>query len=99
MVASGIRVGTPSVTTQGMGTEDMAVVGELIGRALREPETAAQVAAEVGRLVAAHPAYDRTQPERPTPRRRAVRLAGPAGTLAWCASTCCASSQQPQSPT
>ncbi|TXH44682.1 MAG: serine hydroxymethyltransferase [Actinobacteria bacterium] len=60
MVASGIRVGTPSVTTQGMGTEDMAVVGELIGRALREPETAAQVAAEVGRLVAAHPAYDRT---------------------------------------
>ncbi|MFI0433373.1 MAG: serine hydroxymethyltransferase [Candidatus Nanopelagicales bacterium] len=60
MVASGIRVGTPSVTTQGMTTGDMAVVGDLIGRALRQPDTADEVAVEVERLVAAHPAYDRT---------------------------------------
>ena len=34
MVASGIRVGTPSVTTQGMGPEQMTEVASLIGRAV-----------------------------------------------------------------
>ena len=35
MVASGVRVGTPSVTTQGMGTGEMKEVASLIGRAVR----------------------------------------------------------------
>ncbi|MEZ5339882.1 MAG: serine hydroxymethyltransferase [Acidimicrobiales bacterium] len=34
-VTSGIRIGTPAVTTQGMREPEMAVVGELIARALR----------------------------------------------------------------
>jgi len=58
-VASGIRVGSPSVTTQGMGTDQMAQIASLIGRAIRDSTgaEAAGIAAEVGDLVAAHPAY------------------------------------------
>ncbi|TDV53987.1 serine hydroxymethyltransferase [Actinophytocola oryzae] len=57
--ASGIRVGSPSVTTQGMTEPEMVEIARLIGRALREPEHAEQVAAAVGMLTAAHPAYPR----------------------------------------
>ncbi len=61
MVASGIRVGTPSVTTQGMGTGDMKEIASLIGRAVRDADgtAAAEVAAAVGVLVDRHPAYAR----------------------------------------
>jgi glycine hydroxymethyltransferase len=59
MVASGIRVGTPSVTTQGMEPADMKEVASLIGRAVTQPSSAAAVAAEVSTLVARHPAYER----------------------------------------
>ena len=58
-VASGIRVGTPSVTTQGMGESEMATVGRLIARAVVDPATAGRVADEVADLVAAFPAYSR----------------------------------------
>jgi glycine hydroxymethyltransferase len=64
--ASGIRIGSPCVTTQGMTEPDMAEVARLIGRAvLAEPGTPAgdaehaAVAESVGRLAAAHPAYPR----------------------------------------
>jgi glycine hydroxymethyltransferase len=60
MVGSGIRVGTPSVTTQGMTEPDMAEVGALIARAIKEPAAADEVAGQVRTLVARHPAYDRT---------------------------------------
>jgi len=58
-VASGVRVGSPSVTTQGMGPGEMAQIASLIGRAIRDTtgEQAGAIAAEVGDLVAAHPAY------------------------------------------
>ena len=58
-VASGIRVGTPSVTTQGMGVEQMATIAELIGRAVRDKDgTAAEgIRAEVTELVTTFPAY------------------------------------------
>jgi glycine hydroxymethyltransferase len=60
-VASGIRVGTPSVTTQGMGTEQMATIAELIGRAIRDEDGSAaeSIRAEVTELVTAFPAYPR----------------------------------------
>jgi len=58
-VASGVRVGSPSVTTQGMGPDEMKRIASLIGRAIRDTTgaQAAAIAAEVGDLVAAHPAY------------------------------------------
>ena len=56
-VGSGIRVGTPSVTTQGMDAGDMKEIAALIGRAVREPATSAAVAADVLELVTKHPAY------------------------------------------
>ncbi len=62
-VASGIRVGSPSVTTQGMGPDEMRRIASLIGRAIRDTTAAhaAEIAAEVGELVAAHPAYPEPQ--------------------------------------
>jgi glycine hydroxymethyltransferase len=58
-VASGIRVGTPSVTTQGMTEPQMAQIAQLIGRAVTSEDSGvhADVRAEVSALVAAHPAY------------------------------------------
>jgi glycine hydroxymethyltransferase len=60
-VASGIRVGTPSVTTQGMGPDQMATIAELIGRAVRDEDgsAAAGIREQVAALVGAFPAYPR----------------------------------------
>jgi glycine hydroxymethyltransferase len=62
MVASGIRVGTPSVTTQGMTEHDMKEVASLVGRAVRDTDGSAapEVAQAVGELVGRHPAYPRS---------------------------------------
>jgi len=38
MVASGIRVGTPAVTTRGMREAEMEIIGELFARALYTPD-------------------------------------------------------------
>jgi glycine hydroxymethyltransferase len=60
MVASGIRVGTPAVTTRGMREAEMELVGELIARALRAPDdegALAMVRAEVERLCRKFPLY------------------------------------------
>jgi len=59
-VGSGIRVGTPSVTTQGMGEPEMAVIGRLIGTAVTNPAAASAVADEVTELVTRFPAYAQT---------------------------------------
>jgi glycine hydroxymethyltransferase len=66
MIASGIRVGTPAVTTQGMTEGDMAEIARLIGRAVRaEPGTdtgdkeLADVASAVTELIGTRPAYPR----------------------------------------
>jgi glycine hydroxymethyltransferase len=58
---SGIRVGTPAVTTQGMTEGDMSVIASLIGRAVRDADgtDAPSIAEEVSALVTRHPAYPR----------------------------------------
>ncbi|HYN29681.1 MAG TPA: serine hydroxymethyltransferase [Dermatophilaceae bacterium] len=64
-VASGIRVGTPCVTTQGMGEDEMRTVADLIARAVttgdRDPghPVSRAVRAEVSELVVRFPAYPR----------------------------------------
>lgn len=64
-VASGIRVGTPCVTTQGMGTEEMRIIARLIATAITQgdadPDHAVtrEVRAEVTDLVTRFPAYPR----------------------------------------
>jgi glycine hydroxymethyltransferase len=60
MVASGIRVGTPAVTTRGMGLDEMDRIAELITRALASPEDDAvlgTVRAEVEKLCRKFPLY------------------------------------------
>ncbi len=60
-VASGIRVGTPSVTTQGMGVEQMATIAELIGTAIKDEDgaRAGEIRTRVDELVTSFPAYPR----------------------------------------
>jgi glycine hydroxymethyltransferase len=60
MVASGIRVGTPAVTTRGMREAEMELVGELMIRALETPEddrALAMVRTEVEALCRKFPLY------------------------------------------
>ncbi|MEU4568166.1 serine hydroxymethyltransferase [Micromonospora sp. NPDC023956] len=66
MVASGIRIGTPSVTTQGMREPQMGRIAALIARAVRtDPDgptgssDLTTIAGEVAELVREFPAYPR----------------------------------------
>ena len=57
-MTSGIRLGTPAVTTRGMGTEDMAEIARLIRLALTDFETKKdEIRARVARLLARYPLY------------------------------------------
>ncbi len=62
MVASGVRIGTPAITTRGMKNEEMKVVGKWIAEAIREREneTALEsIAKKVKDLTARFPLYSR----------------------------------------
>ena len=64
MVASGIRIGTPAVTTRGMRERDMEQIGELIARALKSHDdeaTLGMVKAEVEKLCRKFPLYPEQQ--------------------------------------
>ena len=59
-VTSGVRIGTPAVTTRGMGEGEMVRIAELIDRALSKPADAdhlADVRKEVKALAQAFPLY------------------------------------------
>jgi glycine hydroxymethyltransferase len=60
MVASGIRIGTPAVTTRGMGEAEMDAIGSLIARALdarEDPGKLSQLTNEVASLASRFPLY------------------------------------------
>ena len=60
MTASGIRVGTPAVTTQGMSEGDAKEIAALIGRAVARPgRRPPRSPPGVRRAGPAHPAYAR----------------------------------------
>ena len=58
-VTSGIRVGTPATTTQGMGVDQMKIIASLISRAIKTDDAAAHAAikSEVHALTAQFPIY------------------------------------------
>jgi len=58
-ITSGIRVGTPAVTSRGLKEEDLAVVGHLIGLCAKDFEGSADaIRAEVTKLCAKYPLYN-----------------------------------------
>ncbi|MDR2267509.1 MAG: serine hydroxymethyltransferase [Christensenellaceae bacterium] len=55
---NGLRLGTPAVTTRGMGIEEMNIIAECIARTVREKEASAdQTRAIVKKLTKAFPLY------------------------------------------
>ena len=58
-VTSGLRIGTPALTTRGMGTDEMREVARMIDEVLSSPEAATieRVAKSVRELAGAFPLY------------------------------------------
>jgi glycine hydroxymethyltransferase len=68
MVASGIRLGTPALTTRGMMEAEMRQIGRMIVAVINEPnseEIKNRVRAEVAELTARFPLYHRRYKAKP----------------------------------
>lgn len=68
-IASGIRLGTPALTTRGMREADMRLIGEMIASVIHEPESdevKAKVKRDVAELTAKFPMYPTRLKERRT---------------------------------
>jgi glycine hydroxymethyltransferase len=58
-VTSGVRIGTPAITSRGMKEQEMVTIASLIARLIREGEAAVnEVKQEVLALCARFPLYD-----------------------------------------
>jgi glycine hydroxymethyltransferase len=60
-VTSGIRIGTPAMTTRGLGKEEFTLIAQMIDTVLKQPdneEVQAQVAGDVRALCDRFPLYD-----------------------------------------
>lgn len=58
-VTSGLRIGTPAVTSRGMKEEDMVLIADLITRVIREKEACFdEVKSTVGGLLKKYPLYE-----------------------------------------
>ena len=82
-VTSGVRVGSPALTTRGMGTAEMATVASLIVRVLDAPAdeaSLARVRSEVRELCAQFPMYEELLGAKDAvrPAKRSARKAAPA---------------------
>ncbi len=69
MVASGVRIGTPAITTRGMKNEEMKVIGKWIADAIRERESESAldgIAKKVEDLTTSFPLYPRRLSESST---------------------------------
>ncbi|MDT4968564.1 MAG: glycine hydroxymethyltransferase [Acidobacteriota bacterium] len=67
-VTSGVRIGTPALTTRGMGEDEMRIVGRLIAEVLHDPqsdETRKNVRHEVAELAGRFPLYAKRLKQRP----------------------------------
>ena len=58
-VTSGVRIGTPSITSRGFDEEDSRKVAEIIARVIKEKEASFDYAREeVKKLIKKHPLYE-----------------------------------------
>ncbi|MFC4306433.1 serine hydroxymethyltransferase [Cohnella boryungensis] len=64
LVTSGIRFGTPAMTSRGLGPKEMTEIAQLIGRALKNPKSSAikdQVLGSVREMTSQFPLYEGLQ--------------------------------------
>lgn len=66
MVTSGIRIGTPALTTRGMEEDELREIGEMIGRRVKNPrdeELAGDIRERVNELLEEHRLYEDSEVE------------------------------------